>query len=135
RGDVVLGLAPCAVRLDHGMDLRALLRELAIAVEVVHDLGIGEPCVDLLQAGIEARQLPRDRVLHGLGSPSSSGSGERARAARARPRRSPSAACDRAGIGWWRSLLASPRANDSSTASGSSPFARRARARTSSDSR
>ncbi len=99
RGDVLAGLAPRAVRLDHGLDLRAFLGEPAVAVEVVDHAGIGEPRVDLLQARLEARELGRDRILHGFGSPFASISGKRARTARARPSRSPSAACDRACIG------------------------------------
>jgi hypothetical protein len=41
-GEVALGLAVLVEELDHGLDLGALLRELAEAVAVVVDLGIGE---------------------------------------------------------------------------------------------
>src|SRR5262249_314058 len=113
RGGEVAFRAAIFRELVHDrLDLRALLRELAEVVEVVHVSRVGEPRVDFLQPRVEAREPGGDGCLHGSRVASrSSTSGKSVSIACASASRSLSGARDSAWDGWCRNLLASPRAS------------------------
>src|SRR5512139_3874406 len=137
RGDVGLGGGVLAVAGHHGGDLRVLLGEPAVVVEVRGDAGIGEEGVQLPRARHQARELRGDAGLHG--SPVSSrplpSSGKSVSTARTSASRPASAARFRACVGWCRILFTRPAARPSRTFAGSSPRARRAFALASSAAR